>query len=163
MNRVLVACFVLGASALTGCGAGADRPALVPVSGTVTYNGTPVDGATVTFGTSDAAARSPSGVTDSSGRFKLTTYDTNDGAPVGEYTVTIAKFEAAEGVSTDMGSSPEKMKEFMAKQTGQMSGQATVEAAKAKLPAKYADGKTSGEKRKVVAGDTNDFNFTLTD
>lgn len=162
MIRKLVAVLVLSTFALTGCGGGADRPAMVPVSGTVNYNGSPVEGATVTFA-AGTSARSSTGVTDSSGKFRLTTFDTNDGAPAGEYTVTIAKFEAEAGIDMSAGSSPEKMKEMMDQQRAMMSGAAPVIAPKAKLPAKYADGKTSGEKRKVVAGDTNDFTFTLTD
>ena len=162
MIRKLVAVLVLGTSVLTGCGGGADRPAMVPVSGTVNYNGSPVEGATVTFA-AGTSARSSSGVSDSSGKFKLTTFDSNDGAPVGEYVVTIAKFDAEAGTDTAAGSSPEKMKEMMDKQKALMSGQTVADKPKAKLPAKYADGKTSGETRKVVAGEANDFTFTLTD
>ncbi len=162
MIRSLVAVLVLGTSVLTGCGGGADRPAMVPVSGTVNYNGGPVEGATVTFA-AGTSARSSSGTTDASGKFKLTTFDTNDGAPVGEYIVTIAKFEAEAGVDSGAGSTPEKMKEMMEKQQALMSGKAVAETPKAKLPTKYAEGKTSGETRKVVAGEANDFTFTLTD
>lgn len=161
MIRKLVAVLVLGTSVLTGCG-GAERPAMVPVSGTVNYNGSPVEGATVTFA-AGTSARSSSGESDSSGKFKLTTFDTNDGAPVGEYVVTIAKFDAEAGTDTAAGSSPEKMKEMMEKQQALMSGQAVADKPKANLPLKYADGKTSGETRKVVAGEANDFTFTLTD
>jgi len=162
MIRKLVAVLVLGTSVLAGCGGGADRPAMVPVSGTVNYNGSPVEGATVTFA-SETSPRSSTGETDSSGKFRLTTFDTNDGAPAGEYIVTITKFEAEATMDTSAGGSPEKMKEMMDKQRSMMSGAAAVPVPKAKLPTKYADGKTSGEKRKVVAGDANDFNFTLTD
>ena len=162
MIRKLVAVLVLGASVVTGCGGGADRPAMVPVSGTVNYNGSPVEGATVTF-SAGTSARSSTGVTDSSGKFKLTTFDTNDGAQAGEYIVTIAKFEAAATMDSSAGSSPEKMKEMMDKQKAMMSGAAPVEQPKAKLPTKYADGKTSGETRKVVVGESNDFKFDLTD
>ena len=107
MIRKLVAVLVLGTSLLTGCGGGADRPAMVPVSGTVNYNGSPVEGATVTFA-AGTSSRSSNGVSDSSGKFKLTTFDTNDGAPVGEYVVTIAKFDAEAATDTAAGSSPEK-------------------------------------------------------
>ena len=57
----------------------------------------------------------------------------------------------------------EQMQEFMAKQKEMMLGKKEDVAAKAILPAKYADGKTSGEKRTVAAGDKNDFTFTLAD
>lgn len=163
MNRGIFVCFVLGSSVLIGCGGGSDRPEMIPVSGTVTYNGAPVEGATVSFGSAGAKNRSPSGVTDSSGKFKLTTFDTNDGASVGDYVVTIAKFEAEAATDMAAGSSPEKMKEMMDKQQAMMSGKAAAEKPKAILPTKYADGKTSGETRKVVAGEANDFTFALTD
>lgn len=163
MIRKLAVVFVLGASVLTGCGGGADRPELVPVSGTVNYKGSPVDGATVTFST-EKSARSSSGVTDSSGKFKLTTFDTNDGAPIGEHVVTIAKAEAAgEGDMQTAGKTPEQMKEMMDKQKARMQANFAEGPAKMILPTKYADGKTSGEKRTVVAGDSNDFKFDLTD
>ncbi len=162
MIRTLIVVFALSTSVLTGCG-GADRPELVPVSGTVNYKGSPVEGATVTFAT-EKAARSSSGVTDASGKFRLTTFDTNDGAPIGEHVVTISKVEAqaANGMQSS-SATPEQMQEMMAKQTGQMKGKMEDVAPKMILPTKYADAKTSGEKRTVAAGDANDFKFELND
>ncbi len=77
-----------------GCGGGAGQHPTSPVSGKVTLNGAPVDGATVTF-VRDGGGKPAVGKTDASGSYKLTTYSKDDGAIVGSYKVTIAKWEAA--------------------------------------------------------------------
>jgi hypothetical protein len=91
-----------------GCG-GADPYATVPVSGVVTCNGKPVANGVVNFtplpdqeGRSERG-RVALGKTDSEGRFKLTTYENNDGALVGRHTVTISM-----GFSEESGSIAEK-------------------------------------------------------
>lgn len=158
MIRALVATFILVLPVLVGCGGGSDRPDLVPVKGTVTLDGEPVEGATVYF-SCPAAPRSASGVTDSNGNFTLTSYDSGDGAVPGEHVVTIIKV-AASGQSNVL--TQESAKEMMARNTGMMKG---GDLSKAKpelvLPTKYADATTSGEKRTVVAGDVNDFKILL--
>ncbi|MCH8830716.1 MAG: carboxypeptidase regulatory-like domain-containing protein, partial [Planctomycetes bacterium] len=57
---------------VSGCSSDEDRPDTIPVSGTVMYKGKPVEGATVTFRNPEAS-RPASGVTDSKGKFQLTT------------------------------------------------------------------------------------------
>src|SRR5206468_4122315 len=72
--------------ALMGCG---DKP--VEVSGIVTIDGTPVEGATVTYITEDGT-KSYSGFTDASGKFDLTGSDSSKrGALRGDYKVTVIK------------------------------------------------------------------------
>jgi hypothetical protein len=78
---------------------GACEPAdkKVPVftaTGVVTENGKPLDNATVVFHATNGAADvpKPSGKTNAQGEYKLTTYDTNDGAPAGDYAVTVEKW-----------------------------------------------------------------------
>jgi hypothetical protein len=66
------------------------KPKLGKVKGIVKYKGQPVSDAIVVF-TTEGAPRAAFGKTDSSGGFKLTTYDTNDGAPVGTHKVTVSK------------------------------------------------------------------------
>jgi hypothetical protein len=75
-------------AALTGCGG---KKRTTPVEGQVVWaeGGAPIEGATVTF-VSDSNP-SASGVTNSDGKFKLTTYTTGDGAVPGDYKVTITK------------------------------------------------------------------------
>lgn len=80
---------LLSLGILSGCG-GTDRPEVVPVSGTVTFNDEPVAGATVRF-LADGAPRPATGVTAEDGTFQLTTYEPNDGAVPGTHRVTVTK------------------------------------------------------------------------
>jgi hypothetical protein len=73
-----------------GCGRGVPRTA--PVSGVVKYRGQPVAGASVMF--MPAGQRAATADTDESGRFKLSTFSSGDGAIVGTHSVTIVKKEA---------------------------------------------------------------------
>ncbi|MGL6195075.1 MAG: carboxypeptidase-like regulatory domain-containing protein [Thermoguttaceae bacterium] len=89
----LLAICVVFSSSILGCNKG---PALIPVSGKVTLNGEPLEGANVSFspkhiGNGDAAV----GVTDANGLYKLQIMDpkakVGGGTTKGEYTVTIRK------------------------------------------------------------------------
>jgi hypothetical protein len=60
------------------------------VTGTVLFEGQPAEGATVVLHPEDRSLTiRPRGVVDADGSFELTTYLPRDGAPVGEYVVTI--------------------------------------------------------------------------
>jgi hypothetical protein len=83
-KRACSVLMLLTAFAVTGCG---NRPS--KVTGTVTLDGTPVEGAHVTFSPVDGKGRSASGGTSSGGKFELTTFKENDGALPGEYKVTV--------------------------------------------------------------------------
>jgi len=68
------------------------RLAAYPAKGKVLIDDKPAKDVFVYFiptGTSAGGAYSPSGQTDEEGRFVLSTYEPGDGAPVGEYTVTV--------------------------------------------------------------------------
>jgi hypothetical protein len=84
----------LAATALfaAGCGdAGPERVPVFPAEGKVIWNGQPVAGAFIVFHPTSVTpdALSARAQTDKDGQFKLSTYDTGDGAPVGEYTATV--------------------------------------------------------------------------
>jgi hypothetical protein len=81
---------------LCGCG-GASK-----VEGVVTLDGTPVDGATVTFVPADDKGIPANGQTDSSGKFTLSTGG-KPGARRGDYKVTVVKVAPLSG-------NPETMK-----------------------------------------------------
>jgi hypothetical protein len=70
-------------------------PLPVPVSGVVTLNGQPLDGATVMFFLIDSNGRAAVGTSDMTGRFQLQTYVSGStilpGALPGSYRVTVAK------------------------------------------------------------------------
>jgi hypothetical protein len=76
---------VLAIPAAAGCGG----PKTLPVSGSVRLaDGSPVAGATVVFESSQLRL-SPSGTTDSAGRFTLTAFERDDGAPAGIYAIAV--------------------------------------------------------------------------
>jgi hypothetical protein len=104
----------LASAALTGCDSG---PTLVPVSGTVTLDGKPLEGANIAF-VPDSSNPAPQtqgmDVTGSSGNYKVM-YNNRSGIAAGKYKVTISKLEAKPGVVL-----PEEFKKdpVMAKMAG---------------------------------------------
>jgi hypothetical protein len=91
---------------LTGCGDEAWQAKVYPASGTISINGAPPAGAVVTLNPTgnpiDVRNSKPAGVVGEDGSYRLTTYDPNDGAPVGEYALTIIwPWELTSGSSTD--------------------------------------------------------------
>lgn len=87
---VVLTCLFCG-----GCNNGDSRVATVPVTGLVLKGGKPIHYATVVFhpsGDTPVADAKPRAITSADGTFELTTYDGNDGAPEGEYKVTIQQW-----------------------------------------------------------------------
>lgn len=82
---------------LVGCGGGGEeRLPVHPVQGQILLQGKPLANALVAFhpkSATGAAKFSARGQTDEQGTFRVTTYDTNDGAPAGEYAVTVQYYE----------------------------------------------------------------------
>ncbi len=90
--RFLLLCAVAVALLGPGCSGKGDREPVYPVQGRVLYDGKPVPNALVVFhpvGKKGKDAPRPRAQAGPDGTFKLTTYDADDGAPVGEYTVTV--------------------------------------------------------------------------
>jgi hypothetical protein len=86
----------VGLLSLAGCGQDAG-PQAYPVHGQVFYNGRPVANAQVTFhpvGDAGRTAVRPVGKVDVDGRFTLTSFKHGDGAPAGEYRVTVVWYLA---------------------------------------------------------------------
>ena len=76
--------------AVAGCG-GSRKP-VVSVRGQVMFRGKPANGALVVFnpvGQTDPKAVRPQGLVGSDGTFEVGTYGEKDGAPKGEYAVTV--------------------------------------------------------------------------
>lgn len=101
---LLLVCMLL----LCGCGREADnRVPVYPAHGKVTYQGKPAEGALVQLHSAEAEGQSlkPRARVGKDGVFQLTTYETGDGAPPGDYAVTIdwrrrnADDETEDGVS----------------------------------------------------------------
>lgn len=72
-------------------GCGKEKPKPYPVSGQVSYRKVPLKEAVVTFHPKPGQppGHPISATTDAEGKFQLTTTTANDGAPAGEYMVTI--------------------------------------------------------------------------
>ncbi len=150
MHRLVIASVALVCPAIViGCSGGPaanpNRPATVAVSGTVTYNGQPVDGATVTFLPQKPDGTGASGLTDAAGKFTLTAFAPGDGAVPGSYLVTVIKTEVAGGGAV------------------QEDSEATPAAHKSLLPEKYGNPQGSGFTADVKEGDKNEFTFELKD
>ena len=80
------------ATTFVGCDEAAERVPTHPAQGKVTFNGKPTPGAMIVLHpktTSEQPVPKPTGYVDESGNFVLNTYGGNDGAPAGEYEVTI--------------------------------------------------------------------------
>lgn len=144
-------CFALLAY-LVGCAEQApiDRPDTVPVSGTVTHKGAPVEGAAVTFSPAEGTGYASIGTTNGSGSFTLQSQWGAAGAVPGSYKVTITKTEA----------SPEEEGEVVDAALGDDEGESTVSEL---LPEKYGSTDTSGLTCEVKAEGENNFPFELTD
>jgi hypothetical protein len=87
------ACLLAAASLLTTL-SGCVQQKLVPVEGIVTLDGEAVPGATVTFMPEGNEGRPATGLTDDDGVFRLTTYQSGDGAQRGNYRILVAKSAA---------------------------------------------------------------------
>jgi hypothetical protein len=132
----------LGLIAVTGCNK-PKGPPTAEVTGVVTLNSTPVEGAIVLFapaaGSEDARLASQA-TTDSGGKYRLQTHigggQYKPGIMPGKYDVTVTKLDLSTIKST-------------------------MAPPKNVLPAKYADAKTSPFKAEVVAGQENDFPLAL--
>lgn len=92
-----------------GCGGDPSRTPVHPAGGQVLLGGKPLAKVTVAFqpvapqgkSPEDPAASLRVAETDDEGRFALSTYDADDGAPAGEYVVTIKPAPPASVEDTD--------------------------------------------------------------
>ena len=89
------ALFAIAASLLAGAGCGDGQLATYPVTGKVIIDGQPAAGALVIFcpvegqGPEELERLRPAGETGPDGQYQLTTFETYDGAPAGEYQVMV--------------------------------------------------------------------------
>jgi hypothetical protein len=128
MNKLLLSALALASLILVGCGSGEKRTPTFAVRGKLTDGSKPVANAQVVFHPENVSADTPKprGTTDANGEFTLTTYDGHDGAPAGQYRVSVEQWKT---VSADAGPANQ-------------------------LPAKFADPAKSGLTATVNAGPT---------
>ena len=146
---------------LVGCGG---EPPLPSASGTVTYEGKPVEGATVTF-SNESAAVVATGKTDADGKFTLHTYLKGPGAMPGSYQVTVRKTNHDEAaLRTTNAPAPAEPQggdigEMMA--AAMESPVEPPEATRELLPEKYKEFKYSGLTFEVTEDGPNEFQIDL--
>ena len=158
--RSVIGVFVVGlAGACVGCSGGGSDLDVAPVSGTVTYNGSPLAGATVTF--MPESGPIAAGVTDLEGTYELRT-GTQIGAIPGEHRVSVQAIvgsdapdeptlDTADVGSADYGEMMENMSEGMAEETPQ-----------SVIPERYSSSETSGLTF-TVSSDDNVIDIPLVD
>jgi hypothetical protein len=130
-SRVLVSVVAASAACIlaAGCSRSSHEP-VYPVHGQVLLNGKPLPQAIVTFHQQSGADKAlPSAQTDADGRFILTSYQPGDGAPEGEYAISLVCFRTREIRKGD------------------------DDTARNIVPARYANAATSKLTAKIVPGD----------
>jgi hypothetical protein len=95
-SRIILVAALGAALLVPACSRSSHKP-VYSVRGRVLVQGTPAGHASVTFHPVGAAPGNPlpSAQTDDQGYFTLTSYAGNDGAPAGDYTVTVVWFRTA--------------------------------------------------------------------
>jgi len=104
LRGLAVTTLVLSAGA---CSSNSERP-LYPVRGKVLYQGKPAHRATVWFhpeAKSESKSARPHAVVEQDGSFKVSTYNTHDGAPAGRYRVIVIWTAPGKFSSDDAGKS----------------------------------------------------------
>lgn len=109
---------LLSCLAAAGC---SDRLPIYPVEGRIVYGEQPVDHARVVFhplGEHQLDTLRPHARTDAAGRYRISTYGVEDGAPAAEYKVTVewgapplefAGWPPAEIPEEELGSGPDRL------------------------------------------------------
>ena len=129
---------------LTGCSNSSQSPTY-RVTGTVTSQGKPVAGAAITFVPTGNEGEAASAITDSDGKYALTTWRAGDGARPGEYRVKVSKQEQK---TVD----PSKMVKNLSIEEEQkiyVESKKPRPPAKSLIPSKFENEQTSGLIHKV--------------
>ncbi len=101
ISKMCMFSLLLTTVAIIGCGGGGDDlPDVVPVSGTVTLNGEPLQGASVTF---MGTGRPCYGATDENGKYTIKDLNGREGCPTGKYKVVISKYAKPDGSPLEEG------------------------------------------------------------
>jgi hypothetical protein len=169
MNNLVRQFIGLIVLALLAAGCGSGGPRLYKAGGTVTYNGKPVEGATLLFVYENG--NSASGLSDAAGKFDLVYQGKTGGTAAGKCKVLVTKMSGGSATTTSAAPKmdPSKMTDaektkFMEDAKAKMSGAATTTtAAKNELPAKYANPEGSGLSFEVLPKNDNNFVIELKD
>ncbi|MGE3777044.1 MAG: hypothetical protein AB7F89_07675 [Pirellulaceae bacterium] len=134
----------------TGCqtdpGPVAEQEAVVPVAGTLTYQGEPLESFQVTFKPADGR-RVATGTTDAMGKFTLGTNAPGDGAPPGQHKIAVNWLDPASATATG--------------QEAIIDNPALLPKPSVKIPKKYHNPETSGLTLDVPADGLSDVKLNL--
>jgi hypothetical protein len=130
-----------------GCSNSGKQP-LAPLTGTVTYQGKPVVGASMTFIPDNKAFRPAIALTDKEGRYRMETYEPGDGAGVGKGVISISLRGPAKSIPAGVG-------DAVLEQLSDVGDPL--------IPIKYFKPETSGLEFEVKPNTRNVFDITLTD
>ena len=160
--RFMVAMIRCSLLALAGCGGGGGLEGVVDAGGTVTLDGQPVAGATVSFAP-EGTGRHATALTGVNGKFELTTVHPGDGAIPGRYKITVSKI--TQPVDNSLPATQEEGMRRIKEQL-QKGGEAAVlkqakEKPKNELPTKYSAAETSGLAAEIQSGRGNDIPLEL--
>jgi len=136
---------------LSGCGP-ANPFGTVPVTGTITVNGEPMEGVSISFTPADESGMTAYGMTIADGTFQLTTGGApfGTGAKPGSYRVTFSKVDAGQMVS------------LADHEAGVVSRGGGPAAPTYLIPQKFSDPKTTGfDPVEVKKSGKNTFSFNL--
>lgn len=149
---------LLGCLTVTGCLGSNDpnRLPTQPVSVQVNHKGTPVEGATVTFISSEEKPVPAVGRTNAAGVAKMKTYEEGDGAVLGKHKVIIIKSEIS-------NASPEAADTESPDYLPPSPGGNPVPVLKDLIPRKYTSPATSGLTAEVTEGKPLELTFDLED
>ena len=160
--HVFLAMVVVGWFALALIGCSPDNR-YTKVTGTITYKGQVVEGASVSFLPFSPDAEPAAGRTDANGEFTLTSvYAVKGGKGVlpGEYTVLVVKSEMPPDPLVELFNQGKITSEELEKrQSARVVGLRPIEL----LPVKYMQPGTTDLKATVEKGKDNTYNFDLTD
>ncbi len=150
MSTTIRSAILLPVMLLAGCGRGpgpvAEIEKVVPVSGTLTYQGRPLEGYQVTFRPTDGR-RPATGVTDAAGKFTLGTNRAGDGAPPGSHKVAVVWAGPPAGDDSGQGDV--------------IDNPALLPKPPVRIPAKYANADSSGLTQEVPKGGLRDLTIDL--
>ncbi len=93
-----IICTQLGLLLLAGCSFD-DNPPTFPVSGIVTLDGNAVEGASITFFSSENPYHSATARSDASGNYQLGTFAEGDGAVEGTFKIRVTKYSSGPEMS----------------------------------------------------------------
>jgi hypothetical protein len=154
-------------AALGGC-RNSGLPEVIPVTGSVTFQGKPLEGAAVTFFTNEgnlATGELAFGTTDAQGRFRLRSQagraEALDGAAAGEHRVTISKLIPPQGM-TEAAYQQKLDAEKEAGESGVYGAPREIVPPRVELLAEqYSNAQQTTLTASVKKGDKNDFTFEL--